>query len=152
MMPRFFIVIFLLFMIACTAKQPESNIPANSEIASSFPDGKPSIVKVFKDIDGKKEWVGEIQFHQNGNKSMEGSIKNGLRYGEWKSYYSDGKIWSKGFFKNGLREGHGLVYYPNGEIQIDGYYAKGERTGIWKSFDEHGNMVSETDYSIVEPQ
>jgi antitoxin component YwqK of YwqJK toxin-antitoxin module len=119
----------------------------NSEVISSFSDGKPKAIKIFDEINGQKICVREIQFYKNGVKSMEGPITDGLRNGEWISWYDDGSVWSKGTFKNNLRDGRGIVYYRNGKIQIDGYYEKGERTGRWKSFDEEGNLISETDYS-----
>jgi antitoxin component YwqK of YwqJK toxin-antitoxin module len=137
-------------IIGCKQEKPKSVIPENSAIVSTFSDGKPKLVKVFDVMEGEKVWVKEIQFHKNGTKSMEGRISNGLREGEWISWYADGKVWSKGSFKNGLREGRGLVYYPNGQVQIDGYYENGERSGLWKSWDEHGKLISETDYTKSE--
>lgn len=131
----------------CNHSQPGNVIPGNQEVVNTYEDGKPKTIKVFKEINGKNEWTGEISFHRNGVKSMEGAIVNGLREGEWISWYDNGSVWSKGSFKNGTREGHGTVYFKDGRIQIDGYYAHGERTGLWKSYDEEGKLISETDYS-----
>ena len=143
------VVILLHFLMfsGCQNDSQKSVIPENSEIISSFSDGKPNSIKIYEEIDGQKVWVKEIQFYKNGAKSMEGPISDGLRNGDWISWYDDGSVWSKGAFKNNLRDGRGIVYFRNGKIQIDGYYEKGERTGLWKSFDEEGNLISETDYS-----
>jgi antitoxin component YwqK of YwqJK toxin-antitoxin module len=134
-------------LLGCGPTELKSVIPANSEIVSTYADGKPKAIKVYTETNGAKEWTGEIQFHKNGTKSIEGAIKNGLHEGEWISWYDDGSLWSKGSFKNGIRDGRGIVYYRNGNIQIEGFYEKGERTGLWKSFDDEGNLISETDYS-----
>jgi antitoxin component YwqK of YwqJK toxin-antitoxin module len=144
------LIVILLFgvFVSCTGKK-ESETAKNrsTEIIARFENGNMKTVKVFQEIDGKQIWVSEIHYHPNGSKSMEGTIKNGLREGEWISWYEDGKIWSKGNFKNGNRDGMGYVYFPSGKIQIEGPYIDGKRTGLWRSYDDQGNLISDTDYT-----
>jgi len=137
----------LLAFVGCRQGLSKNPIPQQSEVIDMYPDGKPKSIKIFDEVNGRKEWVGEKSYYKNGTKSMEGSIINGLREGEWISWYDDGSIWSKGSFKNGLREGHGIIYYRNGNIQLEGFYQKGERTGIWKSYDEDGKLIREVNCS-----
>lgn len=142
------IITLISVFISCSGKNNTEIVKNQStEVTARYENGTIKTVKVFQEIDNKKVWVSEVHYHPNATKSMEGTIKNGQRDGEWISWYVDGKIWSKGNFVNGKREGPGVVYFPNGKIQIEGPYNNGNRTGVWRSYDEQGNLISETDYS-----
>ena len=144
----FIIILIFGVLVSCSDKKAIENTKNQStEIIARFENGNMKTVKVFQEVDGKQIWVSEIHYHPNGSKSMEGPIQNGLRNGEWISWYEDGKIWSKGSFKNGNRDGMGYIYFPSGKIQIEGSYSDGNRAGLWRSYDERGNLISETDYS-----
>jgi antitoxin component YwqK of YwqJK toxin-antitoxin module len=45
------------------------------------------------------------------------------------------------------RHGHTIVRYPNGAIHYYGEYDQDAKTGVWKTYDENGELVSEVDYS-----
>ncbi len=144
------IITLISVFISCSGKKT-SEITNNqsTEIIARYENGSMKTVRVFQEIDGEKVWVSEVHYHPNATKSMEGKIKNGERDGEWISWYDDGKIWSKGNFKNGKRVGMGFVYFPNGKVQIEGPYREGNRTGVWRSYNDQGNLISETDYTTT---
>jgi antitoxin component YwqK of YwqJK toxin-antitoxin module len=35
------------------------------------------------------------------------------------------------------------VYHPNGKKHIEGAYTNGKRTGVWRSWNENGELISE---------
>jgi antitoxin component YwqK of YwqJK toxin-antitoxin module len=88
----------------------------------------------------------EKQFHKDGSLLLQGKYINGLRQGEWLSWYPDGKIWSKGFFSKGKRTGKSWIYHPGGQLYIKGEYRDGQKIGAWFVFDENGSVIGENKY------
>ena len=82
--------------------------------------------------------VHEVNYYDNGALYMEGDIKDGLREGEWVSYFLDGKVQSTGCFEKDLRTGKSLVYHENGNLWMEGYYKDGKQVGLWVYYDEQG--------------
>ena len=50
---------------------------------------------------------------------------------------------SIGDFKDGKREGKATVYYENGKVNYEGFYKEGKECGVWKFYDEKGNLYNE---------
>lgn len=71
---------------------------------------------------------------------------NKVRNGKWTYYSIDGKELSITYFENGLREGHTLVKRPNGVLNYVGEYKNDQMVGVWKFYDEKGNIKREKDY------
>jgi len=71
--------------------------------------------KKFTDIPFTGQITGRVQ----------GDIKNGLKHGDWITYYQSGQLLSKGKYIDGLREGVWETYNENGTIYETGKYIKG---------------------------
>lgn len=138
-------IIFLLVLSAIFSCQPKIHVPAETEIIELWDNGQARLIMHYEIMHGKKVATKEVHYHANGVKSMEGPLQNGLRNGEWKSWYDDGALWSVGSFKNGKREGKGLVFHANGKKFIEGSYLSGERIGKWSWWDEDGNSLTEAE-------
>lgn len=140
---------FILYLTAILLVASCSNTVVETEL---FDDGTVKSEKTFKKIDGREELVKEVTYHPNGNKSMEGTYKDGLKEGHWVSWYDNGVLWSEGDFRDG--ESHGLrkVYHPNGTLYYEGNFDMGNRVGVWHFYDDAGNLEKETDYGSVEQQ
>ncbi len=138
--------------LSCKARKPEEPKVVDTEIIDLWDNGRPRKVWVYARVDGIRTAVKEIQYHPNGAKSMEGPIKDGLRHGEWKSWYEDGNLWSVGIFVNGLRHGKGIVYHPNGKKFIQGAYINGERVGKWMWWDDEGRSITEVEALKLAPE
>ena len=91
--------------------------------------------------------VHEINYHRDGSLKMEGDILDGLREGEWVSWYPDGTLWSKGSFTKGKRSGGSWAYYANGILHMEGNYEDGKKVGIWKVYDSDGTLETKQDFS-----
>ena len=111
----------------------------------THPNGTPQVVKYYKTED-KKVLLRKIEYHENGQKRIEGTFKNGVRDGEWNAWFADGKLWSRGHFKDGKENGLKTVWHPNGQKYYEGEVKNNERTGIWKFWDLDGNLQKEVDY------
>ncbi|MBK9291467.1 MAG: hypothetical protein IPM52_07555 [Bacteroidetes bacterium] len=146
------LLMILLFSASCANRTPSEPQAVASEIVDLWDNGQARKVWLYANVDGVRTVVKEIQYHPNGVKSMEGPLKDGLRHGEWKSWYEDGNLWSVGSFVNGLRHGKGIVYHPNGKKFIEGAYLNGERVGKWYWWDEEGRSITELEALKIAPE
>ena len=48
---------------------------------------------------------------------------------------------SVGSFVNGKREGKGKIYYDNGQVHVENEYHDDKAVGIWRMYDEYGNLI-----------
>ena len=70
----------------------------------------------------------------------------GNRDGKWTFYAENGTELSFTLYDHGKKEGFSLVKYPNGRIHYRGEYQNDEMIGLWSTYDEKGNLISEKEY------
>ena len=70
------------------------------------------------------------------------------RDGKWTYYSESGLELSTTMYTHGLKDGLTLVKYPNGILHYTGEYRNDTMVGIWRTYDEKGNMVEEKDYNL----
>lgn len=125
----------------------------NEEVVRSYHmNGKPEKVEY---LDRDSNVVKTVEYYKNGNKKMEGGVKNGAREGEWSFWYEDGKLWSRGTFRNGKSHGRFLSYNEQGLLFQESNYREGIPDGKWAYYKndkrikevyyENGNIVNELD-------
>ena len=107
-----------------------------------------------------------IKKYKNGQvKSIE-NFKNGKLNGEFKEFFENGSLFQIGTFKNGDmenvkafyengnlkfkqnlkdRKGKYRGYYPNGMLEAEGEVFQGDEIGLWKYYNEEGNLLK-TEY------
>lgn len=68
------------------------------------------------------------------------------RHGRWVHYFQDGREASVTFYTHGIRNGFSSVRRPNGAMYYHGEYKDDKPVGIWKYYDEQGNLEREQDY------
>ena len=86
-----------------------------------------------------KPFTGSVQkLYDNKQVAIEGKVVNGLREGEWKWYYDNGKLKRTSIYKHGKKNGKTVYYYKNGKkrMEITFYNDKNIRQISW---DEKGN-------------
>lgn len=83
----------------------------------------------------------KIQGAQNNQKQREG---------KWVFYSESGLELSITYYENGKRTAHSIVKYPNGTLRYVGEYENDQMIGIWKYYDEKGNLIQEKDYGRIE--
>lgn len=81
-----------------------------------------------------------------GNSKVECTYKNGLFYGDFKTYYSNSQLKTKGQFFAGKSHGEWIYYYPNGKVDTKGSFYHGDRIGVWEAYDFFGNKKTTTNY------
>ena len=125
------ILFILLLIIICSCNR------TNEEIVKTYESGKPMLVKT---LNRQGVAIRETHYYESGQVYMQGSLKDGLREGDWQSFHPDGRTQSVGTYINGLREGYGAAYYENGNLLYEGYYHEGKECGTWKFYDEIGEL------------
>ncbi|EMN11446.1 MORN repeat protein [Leptospira borgpetersenii str. Brem 307] len=97
---------------------------------------------------------------QNGAKKKISNYSNGQKQGAETSYHKDGStVQSEGSYKDDLKTGTWKTYYDNGAIQMEGGYKpklepgtekekdpkekKALRSGYWKEYYKNGNIFAE---------
>jgi antitoxin component YwqK of YwqJK toxin-antitoxin module len=111
-----------------------SNLKRN--VDASYADGSPAKISYLQETNGKMDTVKKEEFYLNGQKKIEGSLKNNLREGVWTYWYENGKIWSKGTFKNGVSDGKFDIYKDDGSKYMQSCYKNGKPDGCWTFFDK----------------
>jgi hypothetical protein len=111
-----------------------------------------------------------LQAQAKGGTRSEGKEEKGLREGEWRFYYPDGRLmakemyqagelsgWSEAYFPSGkissrefwkgdVMEDSAFYYHENGRIYRRGIYRNGQYAGVWKTFSENGVCTQEGEY------
>ncbi len=129
------ILILILLLISCSTPDecPEINYNSLNKL-TTLSDGLPYTGRcTIYDEDGYKKGIQQYL--------------NGIDYGTWIFYFSNGNIETKGKFNNGKRVGKWKYYYESGNIkQISRYSKNGERIGKWIEYDEEGEILRTEEY------
>lgn len=83
-------------------------------------------------------------FHRNGTLYREGTYKNDLREGLWKTWDSRTHPLDEITFKKGLRHGSSKTFHKNGRVESEGHWYKGIPSGHWVHYDSFGNIIRES--------
>ena len=130
----------LAFLVSCGEKLDEV-------VAETHEDGSAKRVQYFKGEGEDRFLRKDLFYYDNGQKRVEGEYnKDGKKDGKWTYWYEDGSKWSEGYFKNGLNHKKRTTWHESGEMHYTGTYEEGERVGVWKFFNEEGELVKEIDY------
>jgi len=75
-----------------------------------------------------------------------GNFKNGLKIGEWQTYYSSGAVKSFETFKDGYRDGLSIQFTKEGEIESLGNYNKNRKSSVWIDINNEEKTFAVTEY------
>jgi len=77
----------------------------------------------------------------------EGRFADGIRQGEFRYFYPDGKLKAVSVVSGNGKKSETVSYFPNGKKMASGSYLEGKKDGAWKFFREtDGTLVSEETY------
>lgn len=71
----------------------------------------------------------------------------GLRHGIWYFYDERGNQISMTDYKHGKKHGVSMKKFPNGSIHYTGEYENDVQVGIWKTYDNQGELVDSINYT-----
>ncbi len=87
-----------------------------------------------------------VFYYENGRVASEGSFKQGLPDGLWKSYYEDGTLKSMGSKNLGKSEGFWLFYDSEGRKKFVYDFIADKKNGCASFYDTLGNVTKEIYY------
>ncbi|MFT6844298.1 MAG: antitoxin component YwqK of YwqJK toxin-antitoxin module [Flavobacteriales bacterium] len=96
-----------------------------------------------------------ILYYDNDQKQVEGNYTKGLKNGVFKYYDKKGNLTQIVKYVNGVIQKDdeqtavlklSYTYYPNATVKSSGSYSNGNKVGIWRYFDEQGNITSSEVY------
>ncbi len=130
---KYRIIVLLIILSSCSTPDECPDLNYNSINKLTTLDGLPFTGRCTVYVDGYKKSVQQYL--------------NGVDYGTWIFYYSNGKIETQGKFKNGVRVGKWKYYYQSGNIkQLSSYSDLGEREGKWIEYDKDGKVTTSIIY------
>lgn len=131
-MKQLLFLTLIILLCSCSEHNNEKQVKEikTPEVLTEFQNG------IYTEYYPGKKQV-KIRGYQDSNK---------VRNGKWTYYSIDGKELSITYFENGLREGHTIVKRPNGVLNYVGEYRDDQMVGVWKFYDEKGNIKRETDF------
>jgi len=136
MKTKYILFLIALFLASCGENYEE-------EIISTYPEGVPMQVNHFIWKGNKKVIKMETRYYPNGEKEMEGGIKNGKKHGKWTYWNVNKEKWSEENFDSGIRHGEFTIWYKSGEKNYAGFYKHGKSDGKWVFWDAEGNKTKE---------
>ena len=106
-----------------------------------------------KEVDGKyytsdsKLYSGHyISVYGNGNIKMEMHLTKGMKNGEVRVYFENGKINEIRSYRKNVMDGTWITYNENDIKVAIANYRKGKKHGDWKVWDESGKLIYEMYY------
>src|SRR5690606_16330805 len=78
------------------------------------------------------------EYYSSGKLRRKGNIVNEKRHGQWLYYFEDGKLEGTCDYKHGT--GTYFGYYPNGNLQTKGTLEDDLKTGTWEIYENDGTL------------
>lgn len=98
-------------------------------------------------VNQKKDGEWRYFSENNGKLILIEENKNGKIHGNSTVYYETGTVMMERQFVDDQLEGHAKVYYPSGALKEEGDYHQGNKTGVWKAYNEDGDVISSENFS-----
>lgn len=76
--------------------------------------------------------------------TYEGGVKNG----EYRLYYVDGKLRESGSYRFGIKHGKYQSFHRNGKVHIEGEYQDGKKSGDFAIYSSNGTHVQKGPYFL----
>ena len=133
-MKKLFPLLSVLFLIfGCTSEEP-----INLETKLFEKDG------VYYTKDTNTPYSGRVfSLHENGEKSGEGTLKDGTLDGLYTTWYDNGQKETKGSFKDEVPDGLYTIWYKNGQKKEEYTFKDGGIDGLSTEWYENGKKKEE---------
>jgi antitoxin component YwqK of YwqJK toxin-antitoxin module len=84
--------------------------------------------------------------YSDGKPQIVGQMVNGKNEGVWKYYYVNSAIESEGSFKDDMPDGVWTWYYQDGKVREQGKYVSGKKNGNWITYEASGKISIENKF------
>ena len=96
-------------------------------------------------INGVKQGNYE-SYYKNGQLCKKGTYVDEKEEGVWEYYYENGQLWKKCTYQNGEKDGLYAAYYENGQLGEKCFYKNGRKDGPYISYREDGRLDTKYTY------
>jgi len=87
-----------------------------------------------------------FNYYPKGKVAEEIPYASGLKNGDWKRYFTDGKLKLKATYVDDKLQGLMLVYHQNGFPEVSGMYKNNLKDGMWVYYDDLGIVFKKERY------
>jgi antitoxin component YwqK of YwqJK toxin-antitoxin module len=91
-----------------------------------------------------------IKMYHNNQLAEQGTFKNGLRVGIWKTWYTNGALATSQKWKNGLRSGKFSSFDTNGVLIESGNFISNAKTGKWINTENRDTLIYKKGLVVLE--
>ncbi|TCB96742.1 hypothetical protein E0H26_14025 [Micromonospora zingiberis] len=109
------------------------------------PDTAPTTPNLLDD-DGRKQ--GQWTDDDPHGGVMVGAYADGLRDGEWRHYFADGRLRAQGEFRGGELAGEWTWYRANGRVMQRGGFQHDAKHGVWERWNAAGEPIDRGTYDM----
>lgn len=92
---------------------------------------------------GKVHGWSRLYNPNNGKLAEEVQYVDGQPEGQCHKFSDTGVMLMECTYHNGMLEGPTKSYYPSTALKEEGQYAKGQKVGLWKTYNEDGDVIAE---------
>lgn len=87
-----------------------------------------------------------LTYFESGPLQVRGGFKNGLAYGKWNFFNEEGEPSSLQLYltnraEANVEDGPSASFYANGFVEYAGMKRDGKRDGVWRFYNEHGELL-----------
>jgi len=98
-------------------------------------------------VDEETPYTGKISILTEGGViKSEGLLRDGIKSGLWKEFFSSGQIKSKGIYRNDMKTGVWADWYNNDQKQSQAIYRNGQKNGKEITWYKSGIKKTEINY------
>ncbi len=125
----------------------------SGSVTEYFENGEVRSTGFYEVAGRKKKRTGRwITYYSNGSRESEGEYIKNERVGRWQEWYENGELHLDAFFESGANQGPFKDHYENGQLRTEGFYKgirrhKGLQHGVWKHYNEQGELVLTENWS-----
>jgi len=83
----------------------------------------------------------------DGTPESTGKFHGGMKQGEWKFFYRNGRLKALGVYDDGKLTGHWVWWRQNGQRLQEGAFAENRQVGPWKRWFDNGQLWDEGTYN-----
>jgi antitoxin component YwqK of YwqJK toxin-antitoxin module len=131
--------------------EPQKTVPvAQQAPVVNYPSGPDTSFTKAVANPNAKEGMNIIRY-KDGVMRAKGNYMNGLKDGEWQSFYEDGKLWSDEYFSKGIPDGKITVWYDSEQKFYEGEYKDGRPVNTWSYWGKDGKLIRTSDYNKKNP-
>ena len=114
-----------------------------TEVVETYNNGNIKSITYHKETRTRIEKVKYREYYENGQKSVEVTLKNGKRDGLYTEWYENGNKKLEYTYNDGKMDGLRTFWYEDGQKRWLSSYKDGERDGLWTEWYQNGKKRCE---------